>query len=140
MRRGIGTHPRDDLCPDGLRRVDRSFPLQLPDDISGSVSEEVSFSATAVASSSSWSPPIRMPNSSPPNRATVSTSRKTPRKRGPSWVRRMSPCSWPRVSLISLKRSGSRIITAVLDPSLAEPRIACSTRSWNSVRLGRPVS
>ncbi len=60
-------------------------------------------------------------NSSPPNRATMSSGPMVALRRSATATRRRSPAEWPRLSLTTLKRSRSRNNTA--------------TRSWrNSAR------
>ena len=72
-------------------------------------------SAIATASSSSARRSTRMPNSSPPKRATMSPGRRWARRRGATARSSSSPAWWPRLSLISLKwsRSRKRIPTGV---------------------------
>ena len=65
-------------------------------------------SAIAIASSSSARRSIRIPNSSPPKRATMSPGRRCARRRGATARSSASPAWWPRLSLISLKWSRSR--------------------------------
>ena len=62
-----------------------------------------------------------------------------PRSRLPISTSSASPAWWPSESLTSLKRSRSIIATATWPPSRSAIAIACSIRSRNSVRLGRPV-
>ncbi len=57
-----------------------------------------------------WSS-ARIANSSPPRRATTSPSARCSSMRRAAWTRNSSPTLWPRLSLISLKRSKSRNIT-----------------------------
>ncbi|MNC20794.1 hypothetical protein D3C75_687570 [compost metagenome] len=78
-------------------------------------------------------------NSSPPMRATVSSSSTQASRRRAMSLSMRSPAAWPRESLIGLKRSRSRNIST----TQAFCRSACCRalykRSWNSVRLGRWV-
>ena len=64
----------------------------------------------------------RIPNSSPPNRATVSLGRSAWRRRGAAAASSSSPTWWPRLSLTSLKRSRSRNRIAASESLAAEPR------------------
>ncbi|MNG05824.1 hypothetical protein D3C84_890360 [compost metagenome] len=56
--------------------------------------------------------PTRMQNSSPPKRAIMSSSRRVLRIRSATTLSNWSPAAWPRLSLIRLKWSMSRNITA----------------------------
>src|SRR5712692_4838401 len=53
------------------------------------------------------------------------------------WTRIRSPTGWPRLSLIHLKRSRSKNITATLEPGSPRRCVSCSR---NQVRFGSPVS
>ena len=111
-----------------------------------------SASSTRCASSSAISSPsmpsMRMANSSPPRRATVSPSRMAPTMRRPASTSSSSPAEWPTLSFTSLKRSRSRNSTAKpragLPPAAMRPLratvIASVRRSSNCWRLGSPVS
>ena len=79
-------------------------------------------------------------NSSPPRRASVSSSRATVCRRRATSASAMSPIAWPWLSLISLKRSRSRNRIAPWPPCLRAAASVCSRRSRNSARFGRPVS
>ena len=69
-------------------------------------------SATAIASCSSLMSSHRIANSSPPKRATVSWRRSEWRRRSATATISLSPAGWPRLSLMTLKRSRSRKSTA----------------------------
>ncbi len=68
-------------------------------------------SATFRACTGSATPCSRIPNSSPPSRATVSLARSVARSRTAASCSSRSPWWWPSVSLISLKWSRSISIT-----------------------------
>ncbi len=72
-------------------------------DLEGIESASSIFSATSSPSSRCWAPVIITVNSSPPNRATVSSSRTQPVIRAATSYSRASPVSWPNESLTSLK-------------------------------------
>src|SRR5664280_346318 len=76
-----------------------------------------SLSATPIAADTSVMSGSSTANSSPPRRATASTSRNTAVSRGPTWVSSRSPQWWPKVSLISLNRSRSISSRAAVVPS-----------------------
>src|SRR5664280_1357258 len=76
-----------------------------------------SLSATAIAADTSVMSGSSTANSSPPRRATVSTSRNTAVSRGPTWVSSRSQQWGPKVSLISLNRSRSISSRAAVVPS-----------------------
>ncbi len=99
-----------------------------------------SWRATTLASPGRRSFGSSTPNSSPPRRATVSCSPSDCSSRCATSSSRRSPAWWPSVSLISLKWSRSISITAEATSARRPAVIACSMRSRNSVRLGRPVS
>ena len=85
--------------------------------------------------------PSRMTtNSSPPRRATVSPSRTAATRRWPISLSSKSPCSWPRLSLTSLKLSRSMNISAPCSRVRRPLCSACSSRSSSRRRLGRRVS
>ena len=79
-------------------------------------------------------------NSSPPSRQTVSLARTAPSTLPATWRSSSSPTSWPCRSLICLKWSRSRNISARQPPLRRASCSACCRRSWSSRRLGRPVS
>ena len=79
-------------------------------------------------------------NSSPPRRATVSPSRTQATSRLEACLSSASPRSWPRVSLICLKRSMSMNISAPSRLERWHAVSACCSRSFMSLRLGRSVS
>ena len=95
--------------------------------------------SSATRSAISGVSSTRIANSSPPSRATVSPVRTL------SWIRRptshssSSPTGCPRVSLTNLKSSRSATSTATEVELRWRSCIACSRRSENSARLGRPV-
>ena len=97
-------------------------------------------SAISTTSRSEVRSSNRNVNSSPPNRATVSIGRSSVLSRSPSAASRRSPTAWPRVSLISLKLSKSRNMTASWVPERRARSSATPSRSRNSARLGSPVS
>ena len=83
---------------------------------------------------------IRIANSSPPRRPTMSVGRTWRTMRCATTTRNSSPALWPSVSLISLKRSKSRYITA--NPRVGSARqrsIAAARQSRKRARLRRPV-
>ncbi len=69
-------------------------------------------SPTAIASCSSARSSHRIANSSPPKRAIVSWRRSEWRSRSATATISLSPAVWPRLSLMTLKRSRSRKRTA----------------------------
>ena len=79
-------------------------------------------------------------NSSPPSRAAVSDSRTTADSRIAAAASSSSPTLWPIVSFVTLKSSRSTNSTPVVVPSRLARASACAARSWNSRRLGSPVS
>ena len=90
----------------------------------------------AVASSPGW----RMTaNSSPPSRASVSSSRSSSFSRGPIWRSTSSPAWWPSVSLSSLKPSRSINSSASSLPFAPLDSIAACSVSTRWRRLPRPV-
>ena len=97
-------------------------------------------SAIATASSSSARRSTRMPNSSPPKRATMSPGRRCARSRGATARSRSSPAWWPRLSLISLKWSRSRKRIPTGEPETVPRFSASPSESTKLSRLGRPVS
>ncbi|MNR50224.1 hypothetical protein D3C85_1697120 [compost metagenome] len=78
-------------------------------------------------------------NSSPPIRATVSSSSTQPSRRVAMSLSMRSPAAWPRESLIGLKRSRSRNINTTHDFWRSAACNAVCKRSWNNVRFGRWV-
>ena len=96
--------------------------------------------ATAPALSTAVKPSISTANSSPPKRATTSTSRTQPETRSATARSTWSPVSCPRLSLIFLKRSRSRNRTDRNLPLRPARWIACANDCLNRVRLGKPVS
>ncbi|MOA22200.1 hypothetical protein D3C78_1427450 [compost metagenome] len=80
-----------------------------------------------------------MPNSSPPSRARVSSSRRQRCRAVQSWRSSSSPAACPQVSLTSLNWSRSRYISACRSSCCAERCSARSRRSSNSWRLVSPV-
>ena len=111
-----------------------------PSTTNGSRSAVWRISATAWASAAPTTSGSRMPNSSPPRRATVSAVRSVVLRRSATSWSSTSPWWWPSVSLTSLKWSRSMIITAAPPWRRSAARTACWTRSRNSTRFGRPVS
>ena len=75
-------------------------------------------------------------NSSPPSRASRSSSRRRPRRRSVNTFSSASPTPWPCVSLTGLKRSRSSMTSA----PVRRLRMWWSTSRWKAVRLSRPVS
>ena len=111
-----------------------------PSSENGRISSRRTRSVSFIAVCSSATPSNRITNSSPPKRATESEARTACVRRAPICCSSQSPLSCPRLSLTTLKRSTSMNTTATRAP-LRRPRVsACSSRSLNSVRLGRPVS
>ena len=102
--------------------------------------------AVASRSSSSLRPSapaacsIRIANSSPPSRATVSAARAQQRNRSAAEISSRSPSAWPRLSFTRLKSSRSRKSTVIGWACRCARASAWLTRSRNSARLARPVS
>ena len=82
----------------------------------------------------------RIPNSSPPKRATMSPGRRWARSRGATARSSSSPAWWPRLSLISLKWSRSRKRIPTGEPETVARSSASLSESTKLSRLGRPVS
>ena len=102
----------------------------------------VSMSASASRSTSARvaMPSTRTANSSPPSRATVSEERVVLTMRCATACSSRSPASWPSESLMFLKLSRSRNMTATeLCPRCARVS-ACCTRSRNRLRFASSVS
>ncbi|MNM77945.1 hypothetical protein D3C81_898210 [compost metagenome] len=106
----------------------------------GALKQASSLLAMALASLGLCKPGSRMMNSSPPRRATVSTSRTCSFRRWAMPLSSRSPTGWPRLSLMCLKRSRSRNSTAPLRLDTCEQVSAACRRFSNRARLGRPVS
>ncbi len=85
----------------------------LPSSTNGRVNTPAIRWAISIASCSPAISSSRIPNSSPPKRATVSLERTACLSRGAAAASSSSPTSWPRLSLTSLKRSRSRNRIAV---------------------------
>ena len=85
-------------------------------------------------------PSIRMANSSPPSRATVSALRAQARNRSATAMSSRSPSPWPRLSFTVLKSSRSRKRTVTGVPRRWASASAWLTRSRNRARLASPVS
>ena len=102
----------------------------------GSRSRASRLSATASACSWPTAPCRRIPNSSPPSRATVSPSRSVARSRAADLLQQP-------VALVVAERVVDLLEVVEVHQhhraALRAPRIASSTRSRNSTRLGRPV-
>ena len=94
------------------------------------------FSTAALSAASSMS----NPNSSPPSRAAVPRPVVSADSRIPAATSSSSPTLCPMVSLITLKSSRSMKSTPTTAPVGRARAIARTTRSWNSIRLGIPVS
>ncbi len=78
-------------------------------------------------------------NSSPPNRATISSARATARSLAATSARTTSPVRWPWVSLTLLKWSISRTTALRLVPRLRASS-TCSARCRSRARrLGKPL-
>jgi len=76
-------------------------------------------------------------DSSPPTRATTSASRRAARKRWPICSSRRSPTSWPRLSLIGLKRfSRMNSKAPCIWLRWASDQRLFRRSFWNSVRFG----
>ena len=97
-------------------------------------------SAIATASSSSASRSTRMPNSSPPKRATMSPGRRWARSRGATARSSSSPAWWPMLSLISLKLSRSRKRIPTGEPETVLRLSESPSESTKLSRFGKPVS
>src|SRR6267378_2424187 len=97
-------------------------------------------SATLLASATLGTSSSRMVNSSPLSRATVSPGRRMVWSLRPTSMSSWSPSTWPRLSLITLKRSMSSTSTEKLVwcRRFSSAR-RCSRRSRKSARLGKPV-
>ena len=95
--------------------------------------------ASSATSSVLLGPAWRMANSSPPNRATVSVSRRHVPTRSATLRSKRSPIGWPSVSLTVLKRSRSRHSTAAIAPCPTCATI-CPSRSTKAARFASPVS
>ena len=95
--------------------------------------------ATSSGPTESDSPSTSTTNSSPPNRPTVSPSRRMLVSRLATRRRSWSPAAWPRVSLTSLKLSRSRKRADTGAFSRRSRSIICSSRSRISARFGSPV-
>ena len=80
---------------------------------SGSSSDSRTRSAVSAASCALTTSSSRMANSSPPKRAAVSVARMLVARRSATSRRTSSPAAWPRLSLIVLKSSRSRKMTAM---------------------------
>ena len=79
-------------------------------------------------------------NSSPPMRATVSCSRTCWRMRRATAMSSSSPMPCPSESLMFLKWSRSRNISASGSPPRSAMLRSCAKRSLSKARLGSPVS
>ena len=79
-------------------------------------------------------------NSSPPIRPNTSVARSAPLATSQNFRITASPTAWPKVSLISLKRSRSNISTETGDPSRRQRSTTRSARSMKPPRLAMPVS
>ena len=106
----------------------------------GTRSSSRSRSATLRASPTLATSSSKMVNSSPLRRATVSAGRKQDCRRRATSTSSSSPRTWPRLSLITLKRSTSRTSTEKLVwcRRFSSAR-RCSRRSRKSARFGKPV-
>ncbi len=102
----------------------------------GSRSSAPRRSAMMRASTTSATGSRMMPNSSPPNRATVSPGRTAFISRCPTAASSRSPTPWPRLSLMTLKPSRSSRMTAISVASPRWPARACRIRSVRSSRFG----
>ena len=111
-----------------------------PSTCRGGRSTSSSFCATRAAASAPLVPSSSTMNSSPPSRATVSLLRSVWTSRSATPLMIWSPVSRPSESLISLNRSRSTSITVSSWRARRARSIAWARRSWNSRRLGRPVS
>ena len=69
----------------------------------------------------------------------MSVSRRQANRRSAQPLISRSPAAWPKLSLISLKRSRSRHSTAAIVWRRRHSASACSSRSRSSSRLGSPV-
>ena len=107
---------------------------------SGSRSDSRTRSAVSAASCALTTSSSRMANSSPPKRAAVSVARMLVARRSATSRRTSSPAAWPRLSLIVLKSSRSRKMTAMPCCSRRLRATAWRTRSTNRARLARLVT
>ena len=86
-----------------------------PSTSSGSAMLATILRATICGSSTLLTPSRMITNSSPPRRATVSVVRTLCCSRRANALSTSSPAAWPRLSLMPLKRSMSRYISAMPD-------------------------
>ncbi len=97
-----------------------------PSTTNGASSARWIFQAIAAAPARSVPPSGRIPNSSPPRRATVSPSRRHSTSRSATSLSSTSPCWWPSVSLTCLNssRSSSSSASGCLGPQRDADRVA----------------
>src|SRR6266702_1254663 len=106
----------------------------------GSASTATIRAATASAACWSTGCSSRIANSSPPSRASVSSSRTQPRSRPATPLSSSSPAACPSPSLTTLKSSKSRNRAAKRSGWRVRRASVWTTRSRNSARLASPVS
>lgn len=113
---------------------------RVPSMATGSRNAATTRSATVSAPERASTCSTRIANSSPPSRATVSHPRVALFNRRATTCSMRSPTECPCVSLMFLKWSRSRSITASVLGSRSREAMACETRSRNSPRFAREVS
>ena len=106
----------------------------------GSLNASTTRPAAASTAAESAALAMSSANSSPPSRAAVSQSRISPDSRTPTAASSSSPTPWPIVSFTTLKSSRSTNSTPTVAPSRRAAATCREIRSWNSSRLGSPVS
>ena len=111
-----------------------------PPQLSGCAIASPIRSAMPSASISPLSPSQRRTNSSPPKRASVSPMRNVLFSRSAIARSIWSPAAWPRLSLMSLKRSMSTNSNPRVESERSSRPRACTSRSSRRVRFGRSVS
>ena len=112
---------------------------ELPFRLNGGLSSRATRSATSAASSCEPIGPRAIRNSSPTNRATVSSSRAHACSLAAMPCSSSSPRECPRQSLMILKLSMSRWSTPTLSRRRFAAAMVLDNRSWTRVRLGRLV-
>ena len=112
----------------------------VPLDTSGVANEAASPEVMRAASAGDCTLRRITKNSSPPKRARKLSGPIPWRISSPARTRTVSPCAWPRPSLIDLKRSRSMNTVANVSPLAFAPSMARSSASSAASRLARPVS
>ncbi|MNL20077.1 hypothetical protein D3C87_1413080 [compost metagenome] len=96
-------------------------------------------SASRRASSDLVCRAVRITNSSPPRRATISPGLAHSSRMVATFFSTRSPSAWPKMSLTALNRSRSSASKAN-SSSASQCSICWCSRVWNMVRFERPVS